>query len=240
MITDSSIFWIKLNNSLTLATKNLVKGNQCYNERLVQLNGEEYRIWKHYRSKLAAGIVHGLEILPIIEKSRILYLGASQGITVSHVSDMIGTEGIIYAVEHSHETAKKLQEEVTSKRKNIKPIIMDAAKPSQYQIIDRKVDVVYVDLDQPNEMEIAILNCKMYLQVGGYLLLMVKTRLVDQYQGKKFIINDKSELVNTIEEINTKKYTTMDSLKVNFEIIQQINLTDFFKEYSLIVAKYLG
>ena len=240
MVTDSSIFWIKLNNSLMLATKNLVRGNRCYNERLVQLNGEEYRIWKHYRSKLAAGIIHGLEILPIIEKSRILYLGASQGITVSHVSDMIGTEGIIYAVEHSHETAKKLQEEVTSKRKNIKPIIMDAAKPSQYQIIDRKVDVVYVDLDQPNEMEIAILNCKMYLQVGGYLLLMVKTRLVDQYQGKKFIINDKSELVNTIEEINTKKYTTMDSLKVNFEIIQQINLADFFKEHSLIVAKYLG
>ena len=145
MVTDSSIFWIKLNNSLMLATKNLVRGNRCYNERLVQLNGEEYRIWKHYRSKLAAGIIHGLEILPIIEKSRILYLGASQGITVSHVSDMIGTEGIIYAVEHSHETAKKLQEEVTSKRKNIKPIIMDAAKPSQYQIIDKKVDVVYVD-----------------------------------------------------------------------------------------------
>ena len=240
MVTDSSIFWIKLNNSLMLATKNLVRGNRCYNERLVQLNGEEYRIWKHYRSKLAAGIIHGLEILPIIEKSRILYLGASQGITVSHVSDMIGTEGIIYAVEHSHETAKKLQEEVTSKRKNIKPIIMDAAKPSQYQIIDRKVDVVYVDLDQPNEMEIAILNCKMYLQVGGYLLLMVKTRLVDQYQGKKFIINDKSELVDTIEEINTKKYTTMDNLKVNFEIVQQINLANFFKEYSLIVAKYLG
>jgi len=240
LITDSSIFWIKLNNSLTLATKNLVKGNQCYNERLVQLNGEEYRIWKHYRSKLAAGIIHGLEILPIIEKSRILYLGASQGITVSHVSDMIGTEGIIYAVEHSHETAKKLQEEVTSKRKNIKPIIMDAAKPSQYQIIDRKVDVVYVDLDQPNEMEIAMLNCKMYLQVGGYLLLMVKTRLVDQYEGKKFIINEKYSLVNTIEEKNRQKHTEKVDLKVNFEILQQINLADFFKEYSMIVAKYLG
>ena len=158
MVTDSSIFWIKLNNSLMLATKNLVRGNRCYNERLVQLNGEEYRIWKQYRSKLAAGIIHGLEILPIVEKSRILYLGVSQGITVSHISDMIGLEGIIYAVEYSHETAKKLQEEVTSKRKNIKPIIMDAAKPSQYQIIDRKVDVVYVDLDQPNEMEIAMLK----------------------------------------------------------------------------------
>jgi fibrillarin-like rRNA methylase len=80
----------------------------------------------------------------------------------------------------------------------------------------------------------------MHLRVGGYLLFIVKTRSVDQYQGKKFIINDMAELVNTIEEINTKKYTTMDNLKVNFEIVQQINLTNFFKEYSLIVAKYLG
>ena len=239
-MTKDSISWIIVNNSLKLTTKNLIRGNKFYNEKIIFSNDQEYRVWKPYKSKLAAAILNGLEILPIIEKSRILYLGASQGITASHVSDMIGPEGVIYAVEHSHETAKKLQEEVTSKRKNIKPIIMDAAKPSQYQIIDRKVDVVYVDLDQPNEMEIAILNCKMYLQVGGYLLFTVKTRSVDEYQGKKFIINDKSELVNTIEEINAKKYTTMDSLKVNFEIVQQINLTNFFKEYSLIVAKYLG
>ena len=240
MVTDSSIFWIKLNNSLMLATKNLVRGNRCYNERLVQLNGEEYRIWKHYRSKLAAGIIHGLEILPIIEKSRILYLGASQGITASHVSDMIGPEGIIYAVEHSHETAKKLQEEVTSKRKNIKPIIMDAAKPSQYQIIDSKVDVVYVDLEQPNEVEIALLNCKMYLQVGGYLLLVVKTRSVDEYKGKKIVINQREEFVRTVEETNPKNYTTKADLEQNFEILQQINLANTFKGYSMIVAKYLG
>ena len=240
MATKDSISWIRINDSLKLTTKNLIRGNKFYNEKIVFSNNQEYRVWEPYKSKLGAAILNGLEILPIIEKSRILYLGVSQGITASHVSDMIGPEGIIYAVEHSHETAKKLQEEVTSKRKNIKPIIMDAAKPSQYQIIDRKVDVVYVDLDQPNEMEIAMLNCKMYLQVGGYLLLMVKTRLVDQYEGKKFIINEKYSLVNTIEEKNRQKHTEKVDLKVNFEILQQINLADFFKEYSMIVAKYLG
>ena len=89
-------------------------------------------------------------------------------------------------------------------------------------------------------MEIALLNCKIHLRVGGYLLLVVKTRSVDEYQGRKFVINKKSELVNTIEENNSKNYTIKSDLKVNFEIIQQINLTDFFKEDSLIVAKYLG
>ena len=240
MATNDSISWIMTNNSLKLTTKNLIRGNKFYNEKIVFSNDHEYRVWKLYKSKLGASILNGLEILPIIEKSRVLYLGTSEVITLSHISDIIGTEGVVYVVEHSQENAKELIEKLVPKRDNIKPIIMDMAKPSQYEIIDGKVDVVYVDVEQSKEVEIALLNCKMYLQVGGYLLFMVKTRSVDEYQGKKFIIDDKSELVNTIEEINAKKYTTTNSLKVNFEIIQQINLTDFFKEYSLIVAKYLG
>ena len=240
MATKDSISWIIVNNSLKLTTKNLIRGNKFYNEKIVFSNDQEYRVWTPYRSKLAATILNGIEILPIIKKSRVLYLGTSEVITLSHISDIIGTEGVVYVVEHSQENAKELIEKLVPKRDNIKPIIMDMTKPSQYEIIDGKVDVVYVDVEQFNQEEITLLNCKMYLQVGGYLLLMAKTRSVDEYQGKKFIINDKSELVNTIEEINAKKYTTTNSLKVNFEIIQQINLTDFFKEYSLIVAKYLG
>ena len=238
-MTKDSISWIIVNNSLKLTTKNLIRGNKFYNEKIIFSNDQEYRVWKPYKSKLGASILNGLEILPIIEKSRVLYL-ATEFLTLSHISDIIGAKGLVYVVEHSHETAKELIEKLVTKRDNIKPIIMDMTKPSEYQIIHDKVDVVYVDVEQSKEMEIALLNCKMHLRVGGYLLLVVKTRSVDEYQGKKFIINHKSELINTIEETNPKNYTIKSSLKVNFEIIQQINLTDFFKEYSLMVAKYLG
>ena len=239
-MTKDSISWIIVNNSLKLTTKNLIRGNKFYNEKIIFSNDQEYRVWKPYKSKLAAAILNGLEILPIIEKSRVLYLGTSAVVTLSHISDIIGAEGVVYVVEHSHETAKELIEKLVTKRDNIKPIIMDMTKPSEYEIIHDKVDVVYVDIEQSKEMEIALLNCKIHLRVGGYLLLVVKTRSIDEYQGKKFVINNKSELVNTIEENNSKNYTIKSDLKVNFEIIQQINLTDFFKEYSLIVAKYLG
>ena len=239
-MTKDSISWIIVNNSLKLTTKNLIIGNKFYNEKIVFSNDQEYRVWKPYKSKLAAAILNGLEILPIIEKSRMLYLSTSEIMTLSHISDIIGTEGFVYVVEHSHETAKELIEKLVTKRDNIKPIIMDMTKPSEYEIIHDKVDVVYVDIEQSKEMEIALLNCKIHLRVGGYLLLVVKTRSVDEYQGRKFVINKKSELVNTIEENNSKNYTIKSDLKVNFEIIQQINLTDFFKEDSLIVAKYLG
>ena len=240
MATKDSISWIMVNSSLKLTTRNLTRGNKFYNEKIVFSNDQEYRVWKPYKSKLAAAILNGLEILPIIEKSRMLYLSTSEIMTLSHISDIIGTEGVVYVVEHSQENAKELIEKLVQKRDNIKPIIMDMKKPLQYKIIDGKVDVVYVDVEQFNQEEIALLNCKMYLQVGGYLLLMAKTRSVDEYQGKKFILNYKSELINTMEENKPENYATIANLKVNFEIIQQINLADFFKDYSLVVAKYLG
>ena len=34
--------------------------------------------------------------------SKVLYLGAASGTTVSHVADIVGPEGMVYAVEFSH------------------------------------------------------------------------------------------------------------------------------------------
>ncbi len=34
--------------------------------------------------------------------SKVLYLGAAAGTTVSHVSDIVGPSGCVYAVEFSH------------------------------------------------------------------------------------------------------------------------------------------
>ena len=101
MATKDSISWIIVNNSLKLTTRNLIRGNKFYNEKIVFSNDQEYRVWTPYRSKLAAAIRNGIEILPIIKKSRVLYLGNSDVITPSHISDIIGTEGVVYVVEHS-------------------------------------------------------------------------------------------------------------------------------------------
>ena len=49
-----------------------------------------------------------------------LYLGTSEVITLSHISDIIGTEGVVYVVEHSQENAKELIEKLVPKRDNIK------------------------------------------------------------------------------------------------------------------------
>ena len=60
--------------------------------------------------------------------SKVLYLGAASGTTVSHVADLVGPEGNVYAVEFSKRVGRDLVN-MAKKRPNIVPIIEDARHP---------------------------------------------------------------------------------------------------------------
>lgn len=140
-----------------------------YNERMLG----EARVWDPYRSKLAAlyHIGTGVELGPSL---RVLYLGAANGTTVSHVADY--TE-VVYAVEFAPRPMQDLIE-VARRRRNIIPIMADAARPEAYAPLVEAVDLVYQDVAQPDQTAIAIRN-SMFLKPGGHLVLMLKTRSVD-------------------------------------------------------------
>ena len=53
-------------------------------------NKTEYRVWNPFRSKLAAAILGGVDKIHMPPGSKVLYLGAASGTTVSHVSDIVG------------------------------------------------------------------------------------------------------------------------------------------------------
>ncbi|HET7644287.1 MAG TPA: fibrillarin-like rRNA/tRNA 2'-O-methyltransferase, partial [Nitrososphaeraceae archaeon] len=93
--------WIYYNGQKNLATLNLIKGEVVYNEKLILIDKDEYRFWDPFRSKLAAALIKGLKNLPIKNKAKVLYLGASTGTTVSHISDIIGNSGVLFAIESS-------------------------------------------------------------------------------------------------------------------------------------------
>ena len=82
-----------------MASKNLTPGHKVYGEDLIQLDNKEYRLWDPTRSKLAAAIIKGINMLPIKSGAKVLYLGAASGTTPSHISDVIGLEGFMYCVE---------------------------------------------------------------------------------------------------------------------------------------------
>jgi rRNA 2'-O-methyltransferase fibrillarin len=87
-----------------LVTKNLVPGEAVYGEKRISIEGPpdeagektktEYRVWNPFRSKLAAGILGGLDEIYIAPGAKVLYLGAASGTSVSHVADVVGPVGI--------------------------------------------------------------------------------------------------------------------------------------------------
>ena len=206
-----------------LATENLIPKNQVYNEKLVKIKGTEYRIWNPFRSKLAATIMNGLRDFPFMQKSSVLYLGVSTGTTISHISDIVGQNGIIFGVEHTSRVARDFLDRVASHRKNIIPIIQDARKPQEYFSVFKKVDVAYVDIAQPDQTDIAIDNCKMYLKSNGYLFLVIKTRSIDVTKDPKKVISNE-----------------IKKLEPLFEIKQIINLQPYDKDHAIVIAVFLG
>ncbi|PSN82920.1 fibrillarin [Candidatus Marsarchaeota G2 archaeon ECH_B_SAG-G16] len=204
-----------------LATKNLVPGHRVYGERIVKADGFELRIWDPYRSKLAAAIKKGLDELPIKRAKKVLYLGAAAGTTVSHVSDIVEKEGVVYAVEFS---ARALRELIASceNRSNVIPILADARFPSSYRRYVDAVDVVYVDVAQPDQAKITVDNARFYLKKDGWVLLAIKARSVDVAADPQKVYAQQRAILE----------------KEGLKVVKEIELSPFEKDHELIVAKY--
>jgi fibrillarin-like pre-rRNA processing protein len=222
LVDKQTFFWIQVEGEKKLATQNLVPGNQVYNEKLVQHKGSEYRIWNPFRSKLAAAIMNDLKNFPFNQKSDVLYLGVSTGTTISHISDIVNQGGTIFGIEHATRVARDFLDRVASHRKNIVPIIQDARRPEEFFSVYKKVDIVYVDIAQPDQTNIAIENCRLYLKSGGYLFLVIKTRSIDVVKDPKMVIKDEIKKLETL-----------------FEIKQTIDLHPYDKDHAMVIATLL-
>lgn len=103
-----------------LVTRNIVPGESVYGEKRISIETTvpapttadgskaedvkqkiEYRVWNPFRSKLAAGILGGLDDIHIAPGKKVLYLGAASGTSVSHVADVVGPVSGVYSTSRS-------------------------------------------------------------------------------------------------------------------------------------------
>ncbi|KAG9626699.1 Fibrillarin, partial [Aureobasidium melanogenum] len=132
-----------------LCTRSMAPGVAVYGEKRITVdspapvveNGEtaaatkvEYRVWNPFRSKIAAGILGGLQDIYMKPGSKVLYLGSASGTSVSHVADIVGPTGTVYAVEFSHRSGRDLINMATH-RTNVIPIVEDARHPLKYRML---------------------------------------------------------------------------------------------------------
>ena len=189
-----------------LATKNLTPGRNVYGERLVRVEGVEYRVWDAFRSKLAAAILKNLQAVPIEPSHRVLYLGAASGTTASHVSDIVGEKGHVYCVEFAPRAIRELVNNVCPYRLNMSPILEDARFPERYAMfIGGRVDDVYCDIAQPEQAKILADNADMFLKSSGWVMLAVKAQSIDVTKEPSEVYKHETKVLETrgfrVEEV---------------------------------------
>ncbi|KAK7304782.1 hypothetical protein VNO77_42669 [Canavalia gladiata] len=209
-----------------LVTKNLVPGEAVYNEKRITVQNEdgtkdEYRIWNPFRSKLAAAILGGVDNIWIKPGARVLYLGAASGTTVSHVSDIVGPTGVVYAVEFSHRSGRDLVN-MAKKRTNVIPIIEDARHPAKYRMLVGMVDVIFSDVAQPDQARILGLNASYYLKAGGHFVISIKANCIDSTVPAESVF---------ASEVNKLKAD-------QFKPAEQVTLEPFERDHACVVGGY--
>ena len=196
-------------------TVNPTPGKSVYGEKLFN----DKREWDPKRSKLGAAIVNGMKEMPIKQNSIVLYLGASTGTTISHVSDIVGKDGFIYGIEFAERVLRSLID-LPNVRKNIAAIKADARKPEEYKWIE-ECDVVFCDVADPQETQIAIRNCKEFLKKDGYLLISIKSQSIDVTKKPKEIYEQEKGKIE----------------KAGMTVIQMIDLEPHEEKHALILAR---
>ncbi|MGC8913859.1 MAG: fibrillarin-like rRNA/tRNA 2'-O-methyltransferase [Thermoplasmata archaeon] len=184
-ITPSKYFGV-YSDGENFYTINGVPGFQVYGEVLKREGGKEYRRWNPKRSKLCAMLHKNLENFSFRENSSVLYLGAATGTTVSHISDIV-LRGRIYAVEISRTPFVDLLR-LAEMRKNIFPIMTDASKTYTYASLITRVDVIYQDIAQKNQVEIFVNAGNQFLKKEGIGYLIIKAPAIDSTKSIKEII----------------------------------------------------
>lgn len=204
----------------SMVTKNLVPGESVYGEKRISVEADalpdsdkkpekiEYRVWNPFRSKIGAAIVGGCNAMPIKEGSKVLYLGGASGTTVSHVSDMVGPTGVVYAVEFSHRCGRDLTN-MAKKRPNVVPIVEDARQPLKYRMLVGPCDVIFSDVAQPDQARIVALNAQMFLKKDGWFIVSIKANCVDSTAAPEAVYASEIDRLKK-DQLKPKEYLTLE------------------------------
>jgi len=214
-----------------LVTLNSTPGVAVYGEKRISVDGPpdsngtttklEYRVWNPFRSKLAAAVLGGVDNIWIKPGSKVLYLGAAAGTSVSHVSDIVGPTGCVYAVEFSHRPGRDLIN-MAKARTNVIPIIEDARHPLKYRMLVGMVDCVFADVAQPDQARIVALNSHYFLKNGGHSVISVKASCIDSTAAPEAVFR------REVSKLQAE----------NFKPLEQLTLEPYERDHAVVISAY--
>ncbi|UWG48350.1 Fibrillarin-like rRNA methylase [Halanaeroarchaeum sp. HSR-CO] len=157
------------------------RGEPVYGEA----TADGWRHWDPHRSKLGAILEQGMETR-VTDGDSVLYLGAANGTTVSHVADFAGPT---YAVEFAPRPVRDLVA-VARTRDRLFPLLKDARRPETYaHVVESGLDVIVQDVATRGQARVANVN-RRFLADDGRLVIAIKARSEDVTRAPRAVFDD--------------------------------------------------
>ena len=186
------------------------RGEPAYGEPVV----DGWRRWDAHRSKLGATLELGLDT-GLAGGDGVLYLGAANGTTVSHVADFAGPT---YAVEFAPRPVRDLLE-VAEARDNLFPLLKDARKSETYaHVVESDLDAVVQDVATRGQADVALAN-RQFLADDGRLVAAIKARSEDVTEAPEAVFE-----------------RVLDQLREGYEVLATERMEPFHEDHLAVVA----
>ncbi|MFC3476857.1 fibrillarin-like rRNA/tRNA 2'-O-methyltransferase [Halobacterium litoreum] len=186
------------------------RGEPAYGEPVV----DGWRRWDAHRSKLGATLELGVDT-GLAGGDSVLYLGAANGTTVSHVADFAGPT---YAVEFAPRPVRDLLD-VAEARTNLFPLLKDARKPETYaHVVESELDAIVQDVATRGQADVALAN-RQFLADDGRFVGAVKARSEDVTRDPGDVFED-----------------VLDRLRDGYEVLATERLEPYHEDHLAVVA----
>ena len=187
------------------------RGEPVYGEP----TADGWRLWDARRSKLGAMLERGLDV-GIEGGDAVLYLGAANGTTVSHVADFAGPT---YAVEFAPRPARDLLD-VARNRPRLFPLLKDARRPETYaHVVESPLDAVVQDVATRGQAQVALRN-RRFLADDGRLVLALKARSEDATDDPDAVFD-----------------VALEELEPEYEVLETASLQPFHDDHLAVIAR---
>lgn len=157
-----------------------------------------WRHWDPHRSKLGAMFEKDVDT-GLRDGDSVLYLGAANGTTVSHVADFAGPT---YAVEFAPRPVRDLVA-VAETRERLFPLLKDARRPETYaHVVENELDAIVQDVATRGQARVANEN-RRFLADDGRLIIAIKARSEDVTREPEAVFDAVLETLANQYEVET-------------------------------------
>ncbi|KAH8264059.1 hypothetical protein KR038_002110 [Drosophila bunnanda] len=209
-------------DAIQLLTRNTSSSSDDYGEQRILGDYRnkrcEFRSWSPFQSKLAAGIMSGVNDIHLHSGAKVLYLGAGFGRSVTHVSDIVGETGMVYAVERGIWSGRQLVG-LASHRPNIVPVIEDATMPYKYcRQVPAGIDVIFCDLPQADQVRSLMLNARHFLAPEGHFAAFLHGPSIDSKVSVEQAFAAESERL-LLQQLKPLEVVNLDPFKPGYALV---------------------